>query len=64
MVCAAVTIVLLVSCSETTGLDHGDGFYAGMPTPCAGLCVHGKCEMKYNMATCRSVTRQLTDETH
>lgn len=46
--------------SETTGLDHGDGFYAGMPIPCAdsyaGYCVHGKCEIKYNMATCRSVT--------
>ncbi|KAF0046398.1 hypothetical protein F2P81_000031 [Scophthalmus maximus] len=42
---------------ETTGLDHGDGFYAGMPIPCgdshAGFCVHGKCEIKYNMATCR-----------
>ncbi|XP_041804300.1 tomoregulin-1 [Chelmon rostratus] len=42
---------------ETTGLDHGDGFYAGMPIPCAdsyaGYCVHGKCEIKYNMATCR-----------
>uniref|UniRef100_A0A3B5BDH7 Transmembrane protein with EGF like and two follistatin like domains 1 n=1 Tax=Stegastes partitus TaxID=144197 RepID=A0A3B5BDH7_9TELE len=44
-------------CPETTGLDHGDGFYAGMPIPCAdsyaGFCVHGKCEIKYNMATCR-----------
>uniref|UniRef100_A0A3B5BDB8 Transmembrane protein with EGF like and two follistatin like domains 1 n=1 Tax=Stegastes partitus TaxID=144197 RepID=A0A3B5BDB8_9TELE len=42
---------------KTTGLDHGDGFYAGMPIPCAdsyaGFCVHGKCEIKYNMATCR-----------
>uniref|UniRef100_A0A665UQ62 Transmembrane protein with EGF-like and two follistatin-like domains 1a n=1 Tax=Echeneis naucrates TaxID=173247 RepID=A0A665UQ62_ECHNA len=44
-------------CPETTGLDHGDGFYAGMPIPCAesyaSSCVHGKCEIKYNMATCR-----------
>ncbi|KAF1383190.1 hypothetical protein PFLUV_G00128750 [Perca fluviatilis] len=42
---------------ETTALDHGDGFYAGMPIPCAdsyaGFCVHGKCEIKYNVATCR-----------
>lgn len=47
-------------CSETKGLDHGDGFYAGMPIPCgdgyAGFCVHGKCEIKYNMATCRCAT--------
>ncbi|KAI3374545.1 hypothetical protein L3Q82_021111 [Scortum barcoo] len=46
-----------VNVLETTGLDHGDGFYAGMPIPCAdsyaGFCVHGKCEIKYNMATCR-----------
>ncbi|KAL0966584.1 hypothetical protein UPYG_G00297100 [Umbra pygmaea] len=37
--------------------DGGDGFYAGMSIPCtesyAGFCVHGKCEIKYNMATCR-----------
>ncbi|XP_034534659.1 tomoregulin-1b, partial [Notolabrus celidotus] len=42
---------------ETTGLDHGDGFYAGMPIPCsdnyASLCVHGKCEIKHNKAVCR-----------
>ncbi|KAM9844977.1 tomoregulin-1 [Aulostomus maculatus] len=46
-----------VNVLETKGLDHGDGFYAGMVIPCsdnyAGLCVHGTCEMKYNMATCR-----------
>uniref|UniRef100_A0A3P9QB24 Transmembrane protein with EGF-like and two follistatin-like domains 1a n=1 Tax=Poecilia reticulata TaxID=8081 RepID=A0A3P9QB24_POERE len=44
-------------CLETTGLDQGEDFYAGMPIPCAdsyaGFCVHGKCEIKYNMATCR-----------
>ncbi|XP_074544344.1 tomoregulin-1 [Halichoeres trimaculatus] len=43
--------------SDTTGLDHGDGFYAGMPIPCsdnyAGYCIHGKCEIKYNKAVCR-----------
>ncbi|XP_055723582.1 tomoregulin-1 isoform X2 [Salvelinus fontinalis] len=37
--------------------DPGDGLYAGMHIPCAesyaGFCVHGKCEIKYNMATCR-----------
>uniref|UniRef100_A0A672FZL9 Transmembrane protein with EGF-like and two follistatin-like domains 1a n=1 Tax=Salarias fasciatus TaxID=181472 RepID=A0A672FZL9_SALFA len=42
---------------RTPGLSHGDGFYAGMPIPCtdsaAGFCVHGKCEIKYSMATCR-----------
>uniref|UniRef100_A0A3Q3SE66 Transmembrane protein with EGF-like and two follistatin-like domains 1a n=1 Tax=Mastacembelus armatus TaxID=205130 RepID=A0A3Q3SE66_9TELE len=47
----------LFTMNKTTGLDHGDGFYAGMPIPCgdsnAGFCVHGKCEIKYNMATCR-----------
>ncbi|XP_062284271.1 tomoregulin-1-like [Scomber scombrus] len=46
-----------VNVLETKGLDHSDGFYAGMPIPCtdsyAGFCVHGKCEIKYNMATCR-----------
>ncbi|KAK5920135.1 hypothetical protein CgunFtcFv8_023974 [Champsocephalus gunnari] len=46
-----------VNVLETTGVDHGDGFYAGMPIPCAesynAFCVHGKCEIKYNMATCR-----------
>ncbi|KAK1879476.1 Tomoregulin-1 [Dissostichus eleginoides] len=39
-----------VNVLETTGVDHGDGFYAGMPIPCAesynGFCVHGKCEIK------------------
>uniref|UniRef100_A0A3Q3WIA3 Kazal-like domain-containing protein n=1 Tax=Mola mola TaxID=94237 RepID=A0A3Q3WIA3_MOLML len=39
------------------GLDRNDGFYAVMPIPCAdsyaGFCVHGKCEIKYNVATCR-----------
>lgn len=37
--------------------DPGDGFYAGVPVPCAesyaGFCVHGKCEILANMATCR-----------
>uniref|UniRef100_A0A6Q2Z2Q1 Transmembrane protein with EGF-like and two follistatin-like domains 1a n=1 Tax=Esox lucius TaxID=8010 RepID=A0A6Q2Z2Q1_ESOLU len=41
----------------TDTADQGDGFYAGMSIPCAetyaGFCVHGKCEIKYNMATCR-----------
>ncbi|KAJ3595281.1 hypothetical protein NHX12_004585, partial [Muraenolepis orangiensis] len=41
---------------ETKGLDLGEGFYPGMATPCtdsyAGFCVHGKCELKYNMAAC------------
>ncbi|XP_056149189.1 tomoregulin-1 isoform X2 [Lampris incognitus] len=45
---------------ETKGLDHGDGFYAGMPVPCADnyadLCVHGKCEIRYHTATCRCDT--------
>lgn len=49
--------------SETKGLDHGDGFYAGRPIPCAdsyaSFCVHGKCEIKYNMVTCRSVSAFL-----
>ncbi|XP_056452931.1 tomoregulin-1 [Gadus chalcogrammus] len=42
---------------ETKGLDHGEGFYAGMPIPCAesyaGFCVHGKCELKYSTPHCR-----------
>ncbi|XP_068196495.1 tomoregulin-1 [Antennarius striatus] len=44
-------------CSETKALDHGEGFYAGMPRPCgdghASFCVHGTCELKSNTATCR-----------
>eukprot|EP00064_Thunnus_orientalis_P017407 superscaffoldBa00003684_g17488 len=50
-------LALLMPFSETKGLDHSDGFYAGIPIPCAdsyaGFCVHGTCEIKYNMATCR-----------
>lgn len=42
-----------------TGPD-GEGFLVGKPVPCAssysGFCVHGKCELKYNMATCRCDT--------
>ncbi|KAJ8375374.1 hypothetical protein SKAU_G00059540 [Synaphobranchus kaupii] len=37
--------------------DQGDGVYAGIPIPCSnsyvGFCVHGKCEMKYSVASCR-----------
>uniref|UniRef100_A0A8C2YZ94 Transmembrane protein with EGF-like and two follistatin-like domains 1a n=1 Tax=Cyclopterus lumpus TaxID=8103 RepID=A0A8C2YZ94_CYCLU len=41
-------------CPETVGLNHGDGFYAGVPIPCAdSYCAHGKCELKYSTATCR-----------
>lgn len=57
---AAANCILL--CSETKGHDHGDGFYAGMPVPCtdsyATHCVHGKCEIKHNTATCRCVSCQ------
>ncbi|TKS79293.1 Neoverrucotoxin subunit alpha [Collichthys lucidus] len=53
---SAVTVYTINHQDETKGADHGDGFYAGMPIPCAdsyaGFCVHGKCEIKYNMATC------------
>lgn len=46
--------------SDNQGLVHGDGFYAGMPIPCAdsyaGFCVHGTCEIRHSMATCRCVT--------
>lgn len=42
---------------ETKGLEHGDGLSAGAPVACsdsyAGFCVYGKCEIKYNVATCR-----------
>ncbi|TWW73100.1 Tomoregulin-1 [Takifugu flavidus] len=42
---------------DTTGLDHSDGFYAGMPLPCsdshASFCVHGECEVRQGVATCR-----------
>uniref|UniRef100_A0A674P608 Uncharacterized protein n=1 Tax=Takifugu rubripes TaxID=31033 RepID=A0A674P608_TAKRU len=44
-------------CTDTTGLDHSDGFYAGMPLPCsdshASFCVHGECEVRQGVATCR-----------
>ncbi|KAJ8337308.1 hypothetical protein SKAU_G00385280 [Synaphobranchus kaupii] len=37
--------------------DQGDSVYGGIPIPCAdnyaGFCVHGKCEIKYNVASCR-----------
>ncbi|XP_008333305.1 tomoregulin-1 isoform X2 [Cynoglossus semilaevis] len=43
-----------VNILEKTGVDHSDDFYAQMPIPCANtFCVHGKCEMKHNTATCR-----------
>ncbi|XP_066543784.1 tomoregulin-1 [Amia ocellicauda] len=41
--------------SDTGG--QGDGVYAGVPVPCSnnydGFCIHGKCEIKYNMASCQ-----------
>ncbi|KAJ8268073.1 hypothetical protein COCON_G00132450 [Conger conger] len=37
--------------------DQGDSVYGGISIPCtdsdAGYCVHGKCEIKYNMRSCR-----------
>ncbi|XP_061654578.1 tomoregulin-1-like isoform X1 [Phyllopteryx taeniolatus] len=46
-----------VNVLETKGLEHGDGFYAGTPNTCGdshpGFCLHGRCEVHYNMPTCR-----------
>lgn len=49
----------LCSPSDNKGLDHSDGFYAGMPLPCsdshASFCVHGECEVRHSVTTCRCV---------
>ncbi|XP_019730507.1 tomoregulin-1 [Hippocampus comes] len=46
-----------VNVLETKGLEHGDGFYAGMPDSCgdshSGFCLHGRCEIHRNMPVCR-----------
>ncbi|XP_061878989.1 tomoregulin-1 [Entelurus aequoreus] len=46
-----------VNVLETTGLEHGDSFYGGVAMACsdsyAGFCLHGRCELHYNIATCR-----------
>ena len=40
-------------------MDQRDGFYAGMPAPCsdghASACLHGQCEIRHSVATCRCV---------